>query len=365
MGVSTVKHLRFMQASAILLGILVLGGFHFLTTASQNLWYNIFQHLFILPIAMAAIYFGWSGGLVSAMLAAACYSAPILIQRPFQAFLVSQRAEIVDFFLVGLVAGVLAERERKQKLALQHANQQLSRIYQELQDNFERMKRSERLYAIGQLSAGLAHEVRNPLASIEGAVTIMQQEPGSVERRLEFLEIIQKECRRLNRLLTNFLEFARPRTPQYQKAEMGLILDSVIGLGTHAIGQRAVTFRKEIGANLPSLECDPEQLKQVILNLTINAIQAMTEAGEIVLAARPKEGKILVEVKDQGGGINPDLLDRIFDPFFTTKENGTGMGLSVAHQIVVQHGGLLTAKSNEYGGMTFSILLPLQHGRVL
>jgi signal transduction histidine kinase len=119
---------------------------------------------------------------------------------------------------------------------------QLDTVSKELQQSFERMKRSERLSAIGQLSAGLAHEIRNPLASIGGAAAILGKNSESAERRMEFLEIIEKECLRLNRLLTNFLEFARPRLPQYQLADVGPILESVIGLAAHSVGRQPIQF---------------------------------------------------------------------------------------------------------------------------
>jgi two-component system sensor histidine kinase HydH len=341
----------------------------YLIPGSLVLWHSIFQHLYVLPVVFAALYLGWRGGLIAAALAAVLYTPHILgglgEREPFPGYMVDQAAEVVDFFLAGLVMGVLADRERRRRRDLQQKTEQLSRVYRELQDNFERMKRAERLYAVGQLSAGLAHEIRNPLAGIEGAAAVLQQDSGPGERRHEFLEIIQKECRRLNRLLTNFLDFARPRAPAYLQVDVGQLIDSVMGLAAHAIGRQNIVLRKDMPANLPALECDPEQLKQVLLNLTINAIQAMPNGGEVVLAARQQDAKVLIQIGDQGGGISAEDLDKIFDPFFTTKEDGTGLGLSVAYQIVGQHGGVLTAENNLDKGTTFSVLLPLQHERAV
>ncbi|MCX6620929.1 MAG: ATP-binding protein, partial [Acidobacteria bacterium] len=340
------------------------------STQHQPVWlHNILQHLYFAPIAASAIYFGWRGGIGAAILAALCYAPHLWIglnegTEP-RRYIGSEAMEILDFFLVGLVAGTLADRERKQKESLERTTAQLNAVYQELQQNFERMKRSERLYAIGQLSAGLAHEVRNPLASIGGAAAILKKKPKSEERRLEFLEIIEKECLRLNRLLTNFLEFARPRAPQYQLAEVGPILESVAGLAAHSVGSQPIQLRTNAAPDVPAITCDPEQIKQVLLNLTINSVQAMPEGGEIVLSTRMDGVRVVIEVKDQGPGISPENLDRIFDPFFTTKDNGTGLGLSVAHQIVSQHGGILNAKNNSGRGVTFSLLLPSRHGSVL
>ncbi len=339
-------------------------------TQHHLVWlHNILQHLYFAPIAAAAISFGWKGGIGAAILAALCYAPHVVLglsegSEPLR-YLGSEATEILDFFLVGLIAGILADREHKQKDSLQRTTTQLNAVYQELQQNFERMKRSERLYAIGQLSAGLAHEVRNPLASIGGAAAILRKKPGSEERREEFLEIIEKECVRLNRLLTNFLEFARPRPPQYQLAEVGPILESVVGLAAHAVGHQAIQLSIDSAPAVPVIACDPEQIKQVLLNLTINSVQAMPDGGEIVLSTRVDGTRVVLEVKDQGPGISPEHLDKIFDPFFTTKDTGTGLGLSVAHQIVSQHGGILSATNNSDCGATFSLSLPIQHGRVL
>src|SRR5439155_19430721 len=169
---------------------------------------------------------------------------------------------------------VLGERERMQRLELERTTARLAEVYRQLQDNFERMKRAERLFAVGQLSAGLAHEIRNPLASIAGAVGLLERNNASELERSECLEIIKKENQRLNRLLASFLDFARPRAPKYHTVDFSTVLDSVTDLATHAVGAKPIVIRKEAEVKLPPLECDPEQLKQVILNLLINAIQA-------------------------------------------------------------------------------------------
>lgn len=349
------------KIAIIIAGILSIAVLHQITPASATHWHNIFQHLCYLPVVAAALMFGWRGGLLAAVLAGITPLPYIMATwRTEPGFATDEILEIPLFCAAGVLAGILAERERRQRRELERTTKQLAEVYRELQDNFERMKRAERLFAVGQLSAGLAHEIRNPLASIAGAVGLLERASISQQAHLECLEIIKKENQRLNNLLTSFLDFARPRAPKYNTIDVSTVLDSVTDLATHAIGTKPIVVRRETGPNLALLECDPEQLKQVILNLLINAIQATKDSGEVVLAARNEGERLLLQVRDQGCGIRPEDRDKIFNPFFTTKESGTGLGLPVAHQIVEQHGGILTAEENPDRGMTFSVRLPLR-----
>lgn len=343
----------------ISLGIALTSAGHYLTPRELLLWHNIFQRLYYLPIIYAAISFGWPGGLAAAVVSALLYIPHIVLTwGGWRHYSANQYAELVVFFLVGTVTGVLADRERKRERELRRTAEELRRVYRELQDSFEQIKRADRLSAIGQLSAGLAHEIRNPLASIEGAVEILGRASATEEMRQEFLGIIRKECHRLNRLLTSLLDFARPRPPEWREVDVGRVLDSVISLLGHAAEKGGIALRKKVEPGLPPLVSDQEQLTQVILNLTINATQAMPGGGEILLSAGRQDSGVLIQVKDQGVGIKAEDLDKIFDPFYTTKDDGTGLGLSVAHQIVSQQGGTITVERNPDKGVTFSVLLP-------
>ena len=345
-------------------GIVLISGLHLITPLSMLHWHNVFQHLYYLPIVFAGLKSGWRGGLFVAIIA--CLgNAPhdLLSLKALPYYAIDQVLDFPLFCATGILTGTLTERGLRQRADLERTTQRLTEVYQQLQDNFEQMKRAERLFALGQLSAGLAHEVRNPLASIAGAAGILRRNLRMDPRDAECLEIITKECKRLNGLLTEFLDFARPRTPKYQTTDFGMVVDSVMELATHAVGKSPVRLRKDIAPNLAPVECDPELMKQVLLNLIINAIQATTGVGEVLVTAGLRNDRLLIEVKDEGCGISGADRDRIFDPFFTTKENGTGLGLSVRHQIVEQHGGILTAEANPGRGTTFSVSLPLRHER--
>jgi two-component system, NtrC family, sensor histidine kinase HydH len=350
--------------AAVFGGILAISVLHDVTPLSDLHWHNIYQHVYYLPIVIAGLSFGWRGGLAAGLFAGLT-NAPhnLMAWKMLPSYAIDQMLDIPVFCAAGVLTGVLAERGRRQRSDLERTTGRLAEVYKELQDNFERMKRAERLFALGHLSAGLAHEVRNPVASIAGAVGILQRNSSLSQRETECLAIIAKECQRLNQLLSHFLDFARPRAPHFQTGDIGQILDSVLELAGHAVGRRPIRLQSDVSPHMEPVECDPELLKQVLLNLVINATQAMPDGGVVLVTARMRQGRAVIEVKDEGCGIDPGDRDKIFDPFFTTKESGTGLGLSVAHQIVEQHGGILTAEANPVKGMTFAVSLPLRHER--
>jgi len=348
---------RFASVAIAIVGLAVL---RWVVPVTDIHFQNFLQHLNFLPIVLAGLFFGWQGALWSTLAAAAAQAPHISMTwetQPVAA--VDQVLELPVFGIAGAIAGLLAQRERGQRVKLEKTKRQLEEVYQELQDNFETLKRAERLYAAGQLSAGLAHEIRNPLASITGAAGILKRGHASGENRRECIDIIEKETQRLNRLLTSFLDFARPRAPRFQKVELAAVFDSVIGLAQHAAGASLIDIVQEVDEPLPEVRCDAEQIKQVLLNLMINAIQATEGRGTVHLQAASSEGRVRICVRDEGAGIPSADLDHIFDPFFTTKESGTGLGLAVAAKIVEQHGGLLSAESNKDRGMTFRLELPV------
>jgi len=310
---------------------------------------------FGLPVAIAAYVDGWRGGLVAASLASA-----IMVAAPSKLPAQSLAVNSVGLVFLGILIGFGFDRERRQSNHFRKTAEQLSSVYQRVQANFEGMKRIERLSAVGQLSAGLAHEIRNPLASIAGAAGILRRNDSLDPKHLKCIEIITHECQRLDDLLTNFLNFARPRAPRLRKIHLDEALDNVLALANHGIRGKTVHCEKNVPPGLPLVECDPEQLEQVLLNLMINAIDASPDGETVTLSAEEEDGRVAVRVIDRGHGVAAAHVDRLFDPFFTTKEQGTGLGLPVAHQIMAQMGGMLLAQRDPDKGMMFSVILPAQ-----
>jgi two-component system, NtrC family, sensor histidine kinase HydH len=349
------------REAAVAATMTLLGLTQWLIPPSQTAWLDVLPHLYCFPILYAGLEWGCKGGLAAAGFAMLVSIPHALAAGTPHVSSISQFLEIGVFCAAGALAGIRALRERERRRASEEKAKRLSSVYVELQEDFKQMSRADKLYALGQLSAGLAHELRNPLASIAGAAGILRRGRSSEAKQTECLEIIQKECQRLNRLLTSFLDFARPRALNFQTVQLESLFDSVLGLAEHVVDGAPITLRRQVEPDL-SLECDPELLKQVLLNLIINAIQAMPNGGELAMSAAAEAGNAIIQVRDQGCGVSEEEMNHLYDPFFTTKENGTGLGLPIAHQIVVQLGGVLAARNNADSGMTFSVQLPLRAG---
>lgn len=333
---------------------------HYVSPPPMFLWHEVLERLYYLPIVFAAISFGLSGGLLAAVCAGLCYAPHIITAwNGSPQAMDAKYAEIVVFLAVGAVTGFLSDRERKRTFELQHATGQLRTVNAQFQNSLDQLKRADRLSAVGELAASLAHEIRNPLGSIEGAIDIAER-TSSEEKRREFLGIIRKETKRLNGLLTNLLDFARPRSPQMRPTRIENIVKSVTDLTAHNAQQRGIRLESEISPNLPLVECDAEQITQALLNITLNALQMTPSGGAVSLSIQQQHDMVLMRVSDEGSGVDGTNLERIFEPFYTTKETGTGLGLSISYQILTQHGGGITAERNPGKGMTFTLTLPIR-----
>jgi signal transduction histidine kinase len=220
------------------------------------------------------------------------------------------------------------------------------------------MSRAEHFATLGELAAGLAHEIRNPLAGIAGVIEIVSRDlpPNSAARSV--IKDAKEEAVQINRILTDLLETARPKPPQFQVKDIAVTVEH----GVMFARQQAITKRIMIefdkGDQIPPVDHDPNQINQVLLNLLLNAIQAMDHPGAIYVTLRHDNDAALITVADQGKGISPDNLPNIFRPFFTTKGHGTGLGLSLARRIVEAHGGTISVRSEVGKGTQFVIRLP-------
>ena len=352
------------QMGIVFAALCVITIVHYEASRREIFWHEVFQRAYYLPIIVSALWYGLRGGLSAAGLAAVLYLPHIVMGwHGFPSYQFNQYAEVVLFFVFGGLTGALADQQRRQKEKVQETAQRLSQAYAELQVSFESLRRAERLSALGRLSAGLAHELRNPLSAIEGAFEIIVRPELDPERREEFVALIKKELARLNAMLNHFLEFARPQTPRRRPTAVRSLMQEICSLTSDSISAKGVTVRcREADFPVTMVSLDPEQIKEAILNMVINASEAMPAGGTIELSAAREADAIAINVKDEGVGVPEDQLPHIFDPFYTTKPNGTGLGLSIAHQIMEQHGGRIEVDRNPDGGMTFSLFFPLTEG---
>jgi len=228
----------------------------------------------------------------------------------------------------------------------------------------EFQKKIDRLVSLGELSAYVAHEIRNPLTGIRTTVQYVGSKFKASDPRREDLEDVIKELDRIEQIITGLLMFARPPAARPQPCDLHQVLDKTLDMIELHAGDAQVELVKEYTEDLPMVYSDPDLTQQVFLNLCLNAIQAMPEGGTLTVATgvrRYRSRRPLADVsfRDTGIGIPKELMEKIFDPFFTTRSMGTGLGLPISVQIVREVGGALTAKNNPSGGATFRVSLPV------
>jgi signal transduction histidine kinase len=240
------------------------------------------------------------------------------------------------------------------------------RAYRKLKEAQSRTIQAEKLAMLGTFASGLAHEVRNPLNSISLQLSILERRAAPLEEGLAgqirgLIGIIREEVRRLENLVSDFLQFSRTSRVHYQSSDLGALTDEVVSLLQPEASGAGVTLRRQqVGEPLPALQLDAERMKQVVLNLVRNAIEAMPEGGVVTLEEGLREGRAQLVVRDSGPGL-PHGLD-VFQLFVTTKAKGTGLGLPIAQQIVLEHGGEISAASQPGQGAAFTVSLPLNAG---
>ncbi len=232
----------------------------------------------------------------------------------------------------------------------------------EIRELEEKVRRSERLASMGRLAAGMAHEIRNPLSSIRGFAQFFLNRFQDQKTEREYASIMIREVDRLNRVITELLDFARPKEPRREPCSMEEVIDYALRLTANDMGKKRVEVEKNYEGHLPPIEADHEQLAQAFLNLFLNALDAVGESGKIIVGLKKDTDRSVmnITIADTGTGIPLEDRERIFEPFFSTKKKGTGLGLAIVHRIIEMHGGEIRAESVAGGGTVFRIGLPVQ-----
>ena len=307
----------------------------------------IHSRLCYIPIVIAATWFGLRGGLVAAATISVLILPYIFGTDLGEHNLAAELVEIFFYFAIAFLTGWLIDRE-----LLARRKSEAIRL---------QFERSQRLSLVGQIAAGVAHEIKNPLASIKGAVEILDGESTSPEEREEFKEIISKEIKRVDNTVKEFLNFARPRETKLEKLNLSDALRSSLKQMETNASAADVDILDTIEDNV-MIHADREKIHQVVLNILLNALDASKANSSIdVLLARRPDGKAVLTVRDYGEGIKNEELEKIFEPFYTTKSSGTGLGLAVVKAIIDDHNGDVNIESTPGEGTTVAITLP-QYG---
>ncbi|MBV9504246.1 MAG: hypothetical protein JO323_04485 [Acidobacteriia bacterium] len=337
------------------LGYILIG---FTRGIESNFWLVL-----LLPVVSAATTLGLLGTLAFTFLAGGAYFSFLLyldlsrftLEWPEMSVLLLRFTFLA---MVGNLANALAEDLRVQSQKRLRTAEQLAEANEQLQKAEEAVRRSDRLAALGQLSAGLAHELRNPLGTIKASAEMLERNVSKEnEVAREVAGFIAEEVDRTNSLITRFLDFARPLRLRAERADLAQTLDRAVAAVERDAPQ--ISIYKNYAPEIPPFPFDAELMERVFFNLILNAAQATDAGGAVTVKTRPAGGSVEVCVIDRGAGIDPQNLSSIFNPFFTSKPQGVGLGLAIVSKIVDQHGGKIAVESEPGKGSVFRVLLPM------
>jgi signal transduction histidine kinase len=318
----------------------------------------------MVPVLSAATALGVFGTLLFSMAAVGAYLS-FLLHVDWSLYKMDPQdvselvMRVVFLAMVGNLANTLAEELRIQSQQHRRTAEQLAEANAQIQEAEEAVRRSDRLAALGQLSAGLAHELRNPMGTIKASSEVLSKNLSTEnEVAREVAGFITTEVDRANSLITRFLQFARPLELRPQASDLGQTLDRAIAAAERETPR--VTIYKNYAPEIPPFPFDAELLERVFYNLVLNAAQATTPGGAVTVKTRAAGGTAEVAVIDRGAGIDAKQLGSIFNPFFTTKPQGVGLGLAIVSKIVDVHGGKIAVESEPGKGSIFRVQLPME-----
>jgi signal transduction histidine kinase len=315
----------------------------------------------LLPVISAGTTFGILGTLAVAVLASLIYLSFLSFVQlaDWDNFIPELVWRAIFLTMAGNLAYILAESLRAQTREARRSAEHLAAANDQIQQAMEAVRRSDRLAALGQLSAGLAHELRNPMGTIRASAEMLSRNLNAEnEVAREVAGFIASEVDRANSLITRFLQFARPLEIRPESGDLTQMLDRAVAMAEREAPGIAIyrNYAPEIGP----FPFDAELLERVFYNLILNAAQATEPGGAVTVKTRALEGFVEVCVIDRGSGIDPKHMETIFNPFFTTKPTGVGLGLAIVSKIVDEHGGKITVESEPGKGSIFRVLLPLE-----
>ena len=338
--------------------------------------HDVLLRSYYLPIVLAGLWFGARGGLVTAAVVSVVFFPHALHGWHAPYTFVFRLIEILMYHVIGALTGVMSSRARLALIAEKDARLEREQAYDDLKaktrllfEMEEQLRRSERLAALGRMSAGLAHEIRNPLASIKTSAEMLEEKAGeegnrsAPSRTVDLLQVLGEETDRLNRILTEFLRFARVEARQDDEAPaeciIGEVLAGTVSLVHQDMDAAGIVVDYDVEQLGVAVSVGEDHLRQVLLNLILNACDAMPEGGSIRVRLSGETAEALtLAIEDSGHGIARDVASSVFDPFFSTKEGGVGLGLSIVARLLEACGGSVKLDRSYTAGARFLVTLP-------
>ena len=326
--------------------------------------YSLFYLLFFPLVAVNSYYFGPVMGLGAVLVASGLYAAAAYLVPPW----VGWTPVIILAVLVGLPAvtlGLVAERERGARAEVERLNAELTGTLSRLRAAQDELLVAERMATVGRLSLRVAHEVRNPISAIELNAEILQdivreRSGADAEEAVSLVAAIRDQVNTLDALTEEYLAFARFPRPHFEDESVNHLVEELAAFVRPVAERQGLIVRVVTDPTVPTMEIDRGLLRQAVLNLVKNGLEALSRGGELTITSRSDGVAVEVSVHDSGAGISDEVGRRLFEPFFTTKPQGTGLGLSIARQVTEEHGGDLTWGNAPGGGAVFTIRLPLK-----
>ena len=363
--------MRQLLFTILILVVIGIGLLHFFTPGDLFFYHDTYRRLSYFPIVLGALWFGVWGGLVLAVMSSLAFIPHVILYiGQGTGSYVSELTEIVLYLAAGTVTGIIAGRksrlQEKYRLLSEKLEKSYAKLHRETQlllEAEEQLSATQKLSALGQLSASLAHEIKNPLSSIKGTAEILLDEFPAGHPKREFVEILLKETSRLNNTVEEVLQFSRRGTQDKKQEEtetepLSQVIDRVTSLLAGHLQKKDISLTVNGWEEGKSCYVAGDKLLQVFLNIILNAIDAVPPKGELTIETKKDAAGCTVSVTDNGVGIPADLQEKIFAPFYSTKDGGTGLGLSISKTIVESYGGTLTLSEAEGGGACFTVSLP-------
>ena len=340
---------------------------HFGTPMEHEWLHDVLRRLYYIPIIVGAFLFGLRGALLTALVVTVLYLPHAFwmtgphahhhgMMHAAPTGTANKILELVLYNVVALVTGLLVEKE-------QRARRDVEQKIVEMQAMEQQLVRAGRLQALGEMTAGLAHEIKNPLASLKASSAIIADEIPETSPRRKMVVILQKEIDRLAALLERFLAFARPGRLTLADVSVSHAVEQAVALVKPQADVRRVALQVDMQTPGMVIQGDPDKLTQILLNVLLNAVQFTPEGGQVEVQGRvrvlPHGRFAVVGILDQGPGIQASDRERIFDPFFSTRDNGTGLGLSIASRLTDEHHGYIEVKNLANRGAEFLLFFPL------